>query len=104
MSDNPAHLKHDIDSGRTGDKAGGFDPGAAPLGTDAEAGGAPPTAQEVAMSRRDEQATAGDGARRNAVEPELQPNANYSHKSMGWGVAVGAGAAVAMGALLLAVL
>ena len=104
MTDNTAQLKGDIDSGRTGDKVGGFDPGAAPLGTDAEAGGTPPTAQEVAMARKDEQATAGNGARRNAAEPELQPNASYSHSSMGWGVAVGAGAAVAMGALLLAVL
>lgn len=37
-----ARLKHAIDSGDTGDKVPGFDPAAAPLGTDAEAAGAPP--------------------------------------------------------------
>src|SRR3954447_18154762 len=33
-----------IDRGLTGDKGPGFDPAAAPLGTDAEAAGAPPPA------------------------------------------------------------
>src|SRR5690242_19512883 len=33
-----------IDRGLTGDKVPGFDPAAAPLGTDAEAAGAPPPA------------------------------------------------------------
>ena len=32
-------LRHDIDSGKTGDKVDFPDPSAAPLGTDAEAGG-----------------------------------------------------------------
>jgi hypothetical protein len=35
-------LKHAIDTGRTRDKVPGFDPGAAPLGTDEESAGAPP--------------------------------------------------------------
>src|SRR5437762_9137480 len=35
-------LKHAIDAGRTGDKVPGFDPGAAPLGTDEESAGTPP--------------------------------------------------------------
>ena len=35
-------LKHAIDTGRTGDKVPGFDPGAAPLGTDEETVGTPP--------------------------------------------------------------
>ena len=34
-------LKHAIDAGRTGDKVPGFDPGAAPLGTDEESAGTP---------------------------------------------------------------
>lgn len=34
--DSSARLKQAIDSGRTGDKIVGFDPGAAPLGTDEE--------------------------------------------------------------------
>lgn len=36
-----ARLKQAIDTGRTADKVPGFDPGAAPLGTDDESGGAP---------------------------------------------------------------
>jgi hypothetical protein len=35
-----------IDRGLTGDKVPGFDPAAAPLGTDAEAAGAPPVAAD----------------------------------------------------------
>jgi hypothetical protein len=37
---NGEQLRSDIDSGRTGDKVDHPDPAAAPLGTDAEAGGA----------------------------------------------------------------
>ena len=37
----PARLKGAIDEGGTRDKVPGFDPGAAPLGTDEESGGAP---------------------------------------------------------------
>lgn len=39
-------LRDRIDSGRTGEKVAFPDPAAAPLGTDAEAGGAPPTEAE----------------------------------------------------------
>lgn len=39
-------LRDDIDKGRTGEKVSMPDPAAAPLATDAEAGGATPTAQE----------------------------------------------------------
>ena len=35
-------LRHDIDAGKTGEKVNWPDPAAAPLGTDAEAGGTPP--------------------------------------------------------------
>ena len=42
-----ARLREDIDSGATGDKVPFSDPSAAPLGTDAEAGGAPAAAPEV---------------------------------------------------------
>jgi hypothetical protein len=41
-ADNPAQAKDRIDRGKTGDKASGFDPGAAPLGTDDEAAGTRP--------------------------------------------------------------
>jgi hypothetical protein len=44
MSENPTteQLRFAIDCGRTGDKIPGFDPAAAPLGTDEEAAGTPP--------------------------------------------------------------
>ena len=40
-------LRADIDSGTTGDKLPASDPAAAPLGTDAEAGGVPPGRPEI---------------------------------------------------------
>lgn len=53
-SDRPtvAQLKADIDSGRTGDKVEGFDPGLSPLGTDDEAAGRPPEPERIALARR----------------------------------------------------
>ncbi len=42
-------IRSAIDSGATGEKVGYHDPAAAPLGTDAEAGGHPPTRTERAM-------------------------------------------------------
>jgi len=48
-------MREDIDSGATGEKVPGPDPAAAPLGTDAEAGGASQTLAErklEAASRR----------------------------------------------------
>ena len=58
-SDEPtsAMLKADIDSGSTGDKAPHGDVGAAPLGTCEEAGGAPPTPQDVKLARTNEAAS-----------------------------------------------
>lgn len=49
-----ARLRDDIDSGRTGDKVAAPDPAAAPLGTDDEAAGTPPRAEEVEFARRQE--------------------------------------------------
>ena len=46
-----AQLKGDIDSGRTGDKVGAYDPGLSPLGTDDEAAGTTPEPQRVRMAR-----------------------------------------------------
>ena len=45
-------LRVDIDRGVTGDKIPGSDPAAAPLGTDAEAAGTPPTRREVDIEAR----------------------------------------------------
>jgi hypothetical protein len=47
-------LRADIDNGRTGDKVAARDPAAAPLGTDEEAAGAAPSAEAVALARRQE--------------------------------------------------
>lgn len=52
-----AQLKGDIDSGRTGDKVAHMDVGAAMLGTCEEAGGAPPTPQQVKLARANEAAS-----------------------------------------------
>lgn len=46
-----AQLKHDINSGLTGDKVNFFDPAAAPLGTDDEAGGYSPTPEQIHEAR-----------------------------------------------------
>ena len=51
---NVAMLKGDIDSERTGDKNPVFDPGLSPLGTDDEAGGTPPTPEQVKLARTEE--------------------------------------------------
>jgi hypothetical protein len=45
-------IRHEIDSGRTGEKVDFPDPAAAPLGSDAEAGGAPPSSAARAMDAR----------------------------------------------------
>jgi hypothetical protein len=54
MSEPPTsdQLRHAIDSGKTGEKVPFPDPAAAPLGTDAEAAGYPPTKSELAMEAR----------------------------------------------------
>lgn len=60
-SQNPAHsdppttdrLRHDIDSGKTGEKVHYPDPAAAPLGADDEAAGTPPTAEQRRKAHAD---------------------------------------------------
>lgn len=51
---NVDQLRSEIDSGRTGDKMAWPDPAAAPLGTDDEAAGSPPTPAQVATAHRQE--------------------------------------------------
>lgn len=67
-----AQLRGDINSGKTGDKTPGFDPAAAPMETDAEAGGTPPTAEEVAQARAQERR--GIEGKRNSAAPEKTPD------------------------------
>jgi|RhiMetdeSRZDD1v2_1073273.scaffolds.fasta_scaffold3462334_2 hypothetical protein len=45
-------LRADIDSGRTGDKVPGPDPAIAPLGTDDEAAGSPPSPETIDLARQ----------------------------------------------------
>jgi len=47
-------LRRDIDSGRTGDKVDWPDQAQAPLGTDDEAAGTPPSRERVRLARRQE--------------------------------------------------
>ena len=47
-------LRHDIDRGRGGDKVDASDPAAAPLGTDDEAAGTPPSPEAVDLAHRHE--------------------------------------------------
>ena len=61
-----AQLKGDIDSGQTGDKNPVFDPGLAPLGTDDEAAGTPPSAARIALARRYERLERWIGRSRSA--------------------------------------
>lgn len=49
--DTADRLRHDIDHGRAGDKVNYPDPAAAPLGTDDEAAGTPPTQEQLRMAR-----------------------------------------------------
>ena len=75
---NVAQLQDDIQSGRTGDKAPGFDPAAAPLGTDDEAGGSPVQPTEVRAARAAERASKPQQARPNASEPSRAPDGGPS--------------------------
>jgi hypothetical protein len=95
-------LRHDIDSGLTGDKAPGFDPAAAPMGADAEAGGAAPTAAEIAQAREAE--LRPTPKRPNAVEPALTPDGTLGGRQVWVGVLAGAVAAVVLGGALLALI
>lgn len=49
-----SQLRHDIDTGLTGDKVAETDPAAAPLGTDDEAAGRPPSPAAVRLARAQE--------------------------------------------------
>ena len=51
-NDTVEQLRADIDSGRTGDKVSAPDPAMAPLGTDDEAAGTPPSPAAIALTRR----------------------------------------------------
>lgn len=72
-----AEIRGDIQRGQTGDKVPGFDPAAAPMETDAEAGGASATplgpdihTQRSSANRNTNESSSGDAMRRfQAREP-----------------------------------
>lgn len=68
---NAAQLRGQIDQGEAGDKSPGVDPAAAPLETDAEAGGAPPTTEEIKRALAREKRAPGVD---NAASPEKTPD------------------------------
>lgn len=74
---NWAQARAQTDRGETGDKIAVEDPAAAPLGTDAEAGGASTAAEDIAHSarqqRRGEHARAAAEAPRTAGRRQLLP-------------------------------
>lgn len=91
-----AQLKRDIETGRTGDKVGGFDPAASPLGTDEEAGGTRPAAEIIALERV-RQARAGlDSREANAADPGLAPQGDRPRATTWW-LAAGAAAVILSG-------
>ena len=73
-----AQLRDDIDSGETGDKAGFPDPSAAPLGTDAEAGGNSATREELKIAREQE---GGRGTKERERDVESRPVAAREDRS-----------------------
>jgi hypothetical protein len=71
IAETSAQLRNDIDQGRAGDKTPGSDPAAAPLGTDAEAGGYSPTKAEIQQASANELRPAA--GRQNAVWSTFRP-------------------------------
>jgi hypothetical protein len=103
--DTTAQLQHDIDTGRTRDKAGGFDPAAAPLGTDEEAAGDPPSPELVALARREECARASGRGCASAATPAMAPDARLGPQpGLAIAAVAGLGAGVALAALVFAAL
>jgi hypothetical protein len=106
---NTSRLRADIDAGRTGDKAPGEDPAAAPLGTDEEAAGTPIDPALAERVRRAEQHRDGEAiSRQNAASrvEDAPASGNRTGGAMtallwlGAGGAVGLALTVAVWALL----
>jgi len=87
-----AVVRGDIQAGLTGDKVAGFDPAAAPLETDQEAGGVCLDPEWVERTRESERAGRPNSAHANGATPELQPD-GCLHSQRGLGAAFAAGAA-----------
>ncbi|WP_233713046.1 hypothetical protein [Amaricoccus solimangrovi] len=89
-------LRKDIDRGRAGDKVNWPDPAAAPLGTDDEAAGTPPTEAQIRHAR--EMEVRGRPA---DTESGLRPTAPAARGSaLGWILGLGAAVLVLILAFL----
>jgi hypothetical protein len=83
---NPAEEKARIDRGADGDKVPGFDPGAAPLGTDEEAAGTPYIPDSMVAARRGPSPRPPAGqtpAPGHSIAPDADPTKPRGH----WGLA-----------------
>jgi hypothetical protein len=103
-----AQLKADIDAGRTGDKVSGHDPAAAPLGTDDEAAGTPPSPGVIAQARAAERSSAPktDASRTGRLETSPAPDARTPslRPAMIGAILVGVAAALLLGAVYFVLL
>ncbi|HLU91561.1 MAG TPA: hypothetical protein VKZ46_03150 [Pedomonas sp.] len=100
-----AQLKHDINSGLTGDKVNYFDPAAAPLGTDEEAGGSPPTPEEVHQARMAERSAPMDSPGADSRTPQGHGEASdqdiWSERTAAGGASRWTGYLIALAAIAL---
>ncbi|HYE42425.1 MAG TPA: hypothetical protein VEA15_03445 [Caulobacteraceae bacterium] len=103
-SPNAAQLSGDINSGRSGDKVAGFDPAAAPLGTDEEAGGHSPSSAEIAQARQLENRDGVSGHKANGSEPAMTPDGVVSRWPGGLIWAVGLVALLVAAVVIAAVM
>jgi hypothetical protein len=95
-----ARIKGAIDAGRTRDKVPGFDPGAAPLGTDEESAGAGPS-QDFGRRPSAERGPAAEAA----ADPKGNDRSAYqAQDSLVWPVIVGLTLIMAAAALVVTVL
>ena len=94
-AENWAQLKAQIDSGASGDKVTAGDPAAAPLGTDAEAGGDRTTAEHMRLNAQQESPPAAQETRSS----ELAHNVGVKPGGS-LGVIIGIVAALVLAAIL----
>lgn len=91
-------LRDEIDRGGTGDKVAFSDPAAAPLGTDDEAAGHPPTPEQVRTAMEHEAPRAEAAEDKQSPSERLEPS-----KTMPVVVAVLALAAIAVALVILVI-
>lgn len=100
---NPAQVRGDVQHGLTGDKTRGFDPAAAPLETDDEAGGVPLTAEAAQNARAGQlRGTQVDTSTEysNAMRPLSEAEKIDPFRQWFWLVLPIVGIAVVLGALV----